>query len=794
MAVIEAWEVWGQQRSTFTDYDAAGNVATVMHPIDYDLDAQGQAVIDPRRVVTSYGYDAMNRVTEVTEADNVAALRRTTTQIYDKAGLLIGTQSPAGLVVPVLTTSFVYNAAGRLLDTIEGSGNPLVRSTVRYYDGAGNRYQVIDALGRITRYAYDRVNRLVAVIEADNIPELRRTTDTVYDLAGNVRLEIDARGVMTSYHYDRRHRAVTTVEALGVWGQQRTTRTAYDPAGNVLSVTRPEGYDLRPNGVKVAHPANVTTSYAYDALSRQTAVIEAYRVNGQPSSLQRTTLTGYDEAGNVLSVISPRAYDNQFGPDTPNPRTVTTSYAYDALGRLTQTIEAYNDPDGLQRTTRTEYDAADNVVKVSTPRKFDNQAETPSDPRSVSTVYRYDELGRQVKVIEGFGLGGPTAQEPNRPWLQRTTKYDYDKADNLVAETHPQGYDAVDAQGNLIEEPVNPVVTQHDYDLLGRRVRTVEAANVSGLERTTLFRYNAGDELVSESHARVYGVLTDPVTELPPNTVTTSYGYDALGRRTHVIEAFGSTGANGLQHTTRTYYDAADHVQYVVEPRFYDGQTPFGPYLEPAVTTSYAYRSFAATKMGWKPAFSFRMMGGVVRPPSPGGERRGRYYTRSSLPSQASPPDSRRPVLLRSRHLSRTPALQPPTRTRRLPRTTQHPPEGLQRLCPTGRRTDQAACPYARRASRRRLPPFAQAYPHGRRSPPTRPATRPAPRNRVCLLVPGNLRHLSTPACRRPTPSEEGLPPLSGSIHLPVASGLGADPRQAANVVSLDPAGLCQRP
>ena len=80
---------------------------------------------------------------------------------------------------------------------------------------------------------------------------------------------------------------------------QRTTTTAYDAVGNVRSTTNPVG---------------ATTSYAYDALNRQTQMIEAYG-----SAVQRTTTTSYDAVGNVLSTTNPRGY--------------VTSYAYDALNR-----------------------------------------------------------------------------------------------------------------------------------------------------------------------------------------------------------------------------------------------------------------------------------------------------------------------------------------------------------------------------------------------------------------------------------------------------------------------------
>src|SRR5208283_1961282 len=86
------------------------------------------------------------------------------------------------------------------------------------------------------------------------------------------------------------------------------TTTVYDKDGNVLSVTDPRG---------------ITTSYAYDALGRQTEEIDEYTLaGGIANATPLYTTTVYDKDGNVLSVDDPRG--------------ITTSYAYDALGRQTE--------------------------------------------------------------------------------------------------------------------------------------------------------------------------------------------------------------------------------------------------------------------------------------------------------------------------------------------------------------------------------------------------------------------------------------------------------------------------
>ncbi len=88
------------------------------------------------------------------------------------------------------------------------------------------------------------------------------------------------------------------------------------------------------------------TSYAYDAINRQTTMVEAYG-----TSLARTTVTEYDRDSNELSVTDPLGE--------------VTSYGYDALNRQTTMIEAYGT--SVAVTFVTAYDADSNVRSVTDP-------------------------------------------------------------------------------------------------------------------------------------------------------------------------------------------------------------------------------------------------------------------------------------------------------------------------------------------------------------------------------------------------------------------------------------------
>src|SRR5262249_41734156 len=151
------------------------------------------------------------------------------------------------------------------------------------------------------------------------------------------------------------NRQTTMIEATGQSGIERTTTTLYDAVGNVLSVSRPKEADLLDNkGQLTNNPLHVTTTFAYDALNRQTAMTEAVT-----TALKRTTATSYDANGNVLSVTKPLTYDN-----ASNQAFAVTSYGYDLLNRQTTMIADFGGTGHLNQTTATAYDAANNVVQT----------------------------------------------------------------------------------------------------------------------------------------------------------------------------------------------------------------------------------------------------------------------------------------------------------------------------------------------------------------------------------------------------------------------------------------------
>ena len=82
-----------------------------------------------------------------------------------------------------------------------------MRTTTTNYDANTNVLYTTDALGDITSFGYDELNRRVVEIDAYGTG-LQRATTTNYDAVSNVLSTVDARGTVTSYNYDVRNRQI----------------------------------------------------------------------------------------------------------------------------------------------------------------------------------------------------------------------------------------------------------------------------------------------------------------------------------------------------------------------------------------------------------------------------------------------------------------------------------------------------------------------------------------------------------------------------------------------------------
>jgi RHS repeat-associated protein len=537
-------------------------------------------VEDPRGIITRYGRDFAGRVEATTVGHGTTAALTTTTG-YDLLDRETSTVAPGGR-----ESTSVYNKLGQLVTrTDDGVGTALQRSWGYTYDPAGNLLTVTDPTDRVTKYAYDKLNRRTATKDGFGTP-LARTSFVGYDAAGRVSSTTDARGKTTGYGYDPAGRLTTVTNPLN-----QVTTYGYDPAGNRTSEVSPAGqtvytydaanrltkvknpvtleeseygYDDNGNRTSVKNPRGYTTTYAYDRLNRLKTTTDA--LNG-------VTTYGYDAGGNRTSVTNPRlktwAYTfdalgrpetatdpegnetrNDYDPTTGDLATVRdaagyyTAYGYDDLGRRV----SVSPPTG--GTAYTVYDLADRVTATSDERgqytTFGLDAlgrvATVTDPRNDVTTYGYDPTDNRTSVLDDSG---------------NLTTFGYDDLNRVQSEatafgTTATAYDAAGRVWRVTDELGR--VREFEYDDAGRpsweRWKNPAGTVVWAIGFTHDANGNrTGAADPNGAYAILYDQLDRPSVVAGPHGLTLTFGYDAAGNRTSVSDSQGGV-------TTSEYDDA----------------------------------------------------------------------------------------------------------------------------------------------------------------------------------------------------------------------------------------------
>ena len=457
----------------------------------YTYDAEGRKLTSTDRSshTTTFTYDSLGRLTRTTFADG-----NYTASYFDSAGRLTrsgvdSVSSGGGMSPPItteLSTFYFYDAAGRRIAIT----NALNQGTRFAYDGNGNQTNVIDALNRSTAYVYDALNRQTQIIFPD-------TTSETYGYDGlNRKIAVtNQASVVTRFGFDVLGRLVAVTNAFGT-SQAMTTRYVYDEVGNLLQQI---------DGL------NRTNLFTYDALGRRSK-------ETQPGTQAQTF--GYDAVGNLIRQTNFNSViiTNQF--DAMNRLTNKASvngykitFAYSPTGQRTNMTDASG-------TTSYTYDSRDRVLTKATPEGtltytydgFGNQATVQSSTASgVSVTYGYDALNRLTNAVDRFG---------------NSTIYGFDAVGNLQTAQLPNNvtntytYDSLNRLTNLVAKSTNGTVASFAYKLAPAGNRTNLVETVNGASRTNVWAYDP-----------LYRLTNETITATIGGTV--SYKYDVVGNRTN---------------------------------------------------------------------------------------------------------------------------------------------------------------------------------------------------------------------------------------------------------------------
>ncbi len=257
--------------STSFSYTVPGNpdlLTKVAYPdgtfleFTYNIVGQRTQSVDQTGFTVNYTYDALGRLSKLTDGGNNLIVQYT----YDPAGDLIQKDNGNGT-----RTVYTYNGDGELLTiTNDASANGPVNSFDKYtYDPLGNVLSDTNQDGEWT-YTYDADSQLTLAIFATNNTDpdglTAQNLQFAYDAAGN-RISETVNGLVTTYVVNNVNE-YTSSTTSGV-----TTGYQYDADGNLVAQTGPGGttsYTFNElDQLTAVGRLNLSASYRYDALGNQ---------------------------------------------------------------------------------------------------------------------------------------------------------------------------------------------------------------------------------------------------------------------------------------------------------------------------------------------------------------------------------------------------------------------------------------------------------------------------------------------------------------------------------------------
>ena len=478
-----------------------------------------------------YVYDAAGNVLKRTLLGTDGECLESSTR-YDLKDRATHRTNPAGGV-----TRYLYDRNDRLRKEISPYGyepeNDDGAGAAYTYDSRGNRIRTTNALGEVVQeLSYNLRNQ--PVIQKDTFGN---RTELSYELDGkikDVRRSGNHQRIHQQYEYNARRQITGVVD-----GNRNPISYDVDSWGRITGIGFvdgvKEGYEYTPAGQvsRTIDGNGNAVQYRYNSLGK---------ISERIDQLGFTETFRYDEEGNLSLHIDRDGRQlqracNVFGQpvyekasDAEGKHTNISTWHYDSLGRVTRAV-----CDG--KSYEYIYDAYGNLKeKRSNGKRFVSYAHDRAgqiteirDPAGVSTRYEYDILGRRSRIYNNDGL---------------EVRYGYD-ALNRIRHIH---------YGNGVE-------TAYTYDGDGN-IRTLETRAGENVLISFAYRYDGNGNRTAKTGVALGGITSEITTG--NNALDLSYAYDVRGqlmeeRRngTSVCYAYDKAG-NRIRKT-----DAQGEIRYL---------------------------------------------------------------------------------------------------------------------------------------------------------------------------------------------------------------------------------------
>lgn len=600
------WNKRGEQTGIY-------NPKNRLKSIDYD--AFGRIISETdnlQKQIKAYSYDDQNKKltiknsqtgsTVVTEfnafGDKVTLIdgtKNSTTFIYDERGLLKRVDAPEHT-----SKTYHYDVAGQL-EWQEDTGKHKIAYT---YDAEGHVLtKTVDpqGLNLVTQYQYDAIGRQIKVTENKRVTEytyndqgllvkscvdptgLNLVTEFNYDARGLLlrKTELNTKGLhrVTAYTWDNLERCTAKIEDPD--GVQLTTRYQYDANDNLVCQT-----DARGNSTYSVYDVNNQCRYQINALGVVTEHV--YSLNGDEIQTIK-----YARPINLPATLTEQAIASLLVKDSKDQYTFRI---WDGSGRVQYLTDA------LGYTTYYEYDANDNVIKISkyavaaslSDLKAGKQVEfDKSGMRCEYFAYdglnqlrfhcnslgeviesRYDAHGQviaeilyaePVPLIDTIRDLAFFQQHCQSNAYNKITRYAYDQAGRLAAELSPRGV----ARAYVYNE-LNQVISCTRYASLlklhAEELLTLDLLHSSKHDRSNYFIYDAAGRECYRISAE--GQVVERVYDEVGNVIMQTTHAQRITTKNNTLAELNELFANERGARTSVYrYDAMGRLQEELNPQ-----------------------------------------------------------------------------------------------------------------------------------------------------------------------------------------------------------------------------------
>jgi RHS repeat-associated protein len=483
----------------------------------YDALGRTTASFDPLNRSSKTVYNAASESITSQRADSSGAVVTQSSIVYDQNGNATSSTDPRSNV-----TSYAYDAMNRLVTVTAPNGaTPIVTSYG--YDRTSNLTRVTNGRGNVTTYGFNQWNLPTSTVEPattafPNVAD--RTYTSTYD-AGGLPTGTTEPGVTVARTFNEL--GFLTAETGSGTGLATATRTfGRDAAGRMTSVNADAGfgtltfaYNDKNQVITGTGGGAANSTFTYDAKGRMMS--RSDHTSGAYSQTYAFSYTARDELATARDHLTAQRTNtwNAAGELTAVAQgTTNRTYTYDSIGRLSSdTLK--NGTAVVLNSVAYGYDAARNVTSKT--------VTAPGNTGAGLNSYTYDQTNRLVSWVNPSAVSTAYAYDAASNRTQAGAKtYTYDQRNQILTGTG-ETYSWT-ARGTLASQNIGGVSTTYRTDGLDRLDQAVKGASA------VTWSYDGLDRLMHRGEAGVSTWFVYAGLEADPVQYSSSAGSQNMGR------------------------------------------------------------------------------------------------------------------------------------------------------------------------------------------------------------------------------------------------------------------------